>query len=130
MDDPEVAKAYASGDIPGTAEYDSSSQRTRHDGAVTRSRRQVAEGDVRAYRLTGEPGLAHELQAQIDAGEFDDPWDKTERVAAGASPVFAAGAEPMFPPGPEGEAMRKEFYGAKVSRVPNPLGSHRSHPTT
>ncbi len=29
--------------------------------------------------------------------------------------MFAAGAEPMFPPGPEGEAMRKEFYGAKVS---------------
>ncbi len=49
-----------------------SASRSQGGGAVTRSRKDVAMGDVRAYRDTGQDGLADDLQKQIDAGEFDE----------------------------------------------------------
>lgn len=47
------------------------SRNVQNMGPVTRSRKDVALGDVRAYRDTGQSDLAEALQAQVDAGEFD-----------------------------------------------------------
>lgn len=46
-------------------------RQSQSNGMVTRTRKDVAMGDVRAYRDTGQMDLADELQAQIEAGEFD-----------------------------------------------------------
>lgn len=64
-------RSWVRNSIKWRKERSAQSPPSKQGGPVTRSRKDVATGDVRAYRSAGQNDLADALQSQIEKGEFD-----------------------------------------------------------